>query len=61
MPTGNMPDDSGEAPVVAWYVPQGMTLESMQYPAPSRLPLWPLMDCGYEGTAVFPYGLTTAQ
>lgn len=52
--------DSGEAPVVAWSAPQGMTLGSMQYPAPSRLPLAPLMDYGYEGRAIFPYDLTTA-
>jgi DsbC/DsbD-like thiol-disulfide interchange protein len=53
--------DSGEAPTVSWSAPQGITLGPMQYPAPSRLPLGPLMDYGYEGTAIFPYALTAAQ
>ena len=53
--------DSGEAPTVSWSAPQGITLGPMQYPAPSRLPLGPLMDYGYEGTAIFPYALTASQ
>jgi thiol:disulfide interchange protein len=52
--------DSGEPPVVAWSVPTGLSLGPMQYPAPSRLPLGPLMDYGYEGTAVFPFDLSTS-
>jgi thiol:disulfide interchange protein len=53
--------DSGEAPTVSWSAPQGITLGPMQYPAPSRLPLGPLMDYGYEGTAIFPYALMSSQ
>ena len=53
--------DSGEAPSVAWSAPQGIVLGPMQYPAPSRLPLGPLMDYGYEGTAIFPFRLTASQ
>jgi thiol:disulfide interchange protein DsbD len=53
--------DSGEAPSVAWSAPQGIVLGPMQYPAPSRLPLGPLMDYGYEGTAIFPFSLTASQ
>ena len=53
--------DSGEAPSVAWSSPQGIVLGPMQYPAPSRLPLGPLMDYGYEGTAIFPFSLTASQ
>ncbi|HEY4357784.1 MAG TPA: thioredoxin family protein [Acidobacteriaceae bacterium] len=53
--------DSGQAPTVSWAAPQGITLGPMQYPAPSRLPLGPLMDYGYEGTAVFPYDLMASQ
>ena len=53
--------DSGEAPSVAWSTPQGIALGPMQYSAPSRLPLGPLMDYGYEGTATFPFRLTTSQ
>src|SRR5579859_5534406 len=44
--------DSGEPPQVMWSLPEGITLGPMQYPAPSRLPLGPLMDYGYEGRAM---------
>ena len=47
--------DSGEAPEVQWSAPPGISMGPMQYAAPSRLPLGPLMDYGYEGTAVFPF------
>src|SRR5271169_963959 len=47
--------DSGEAPNVDWVLPAGMTVGKMQFPTPKRLPLGPLMDYGYEGTAVFPF------
>lgn len=53
--------DSGEAPSVAWSSPQEIVLGPMQYPAPSRLPLGPLMDYGYEGTAIFPFSLTVSK
>ena len=52
--------DSGEPPSVKWSVPWGFSVGLMQYPAPSRLPLGPLMDYGYEGTAVFPFDLSTS-
>ena len=51
--------DSGEPPTVKWSAPSGFSVGPMQYPAPSRLPLGPLMDYGYEGTAVFPFDLST--
>ncbi len=53
--------DSGEPPSVEWSVPSGISVGPMQYPAPSRLPLGPLMDYGYEGTAVFPFDLSTSS
>jgi DsbC/DsbD-like thiol-disulfide interchange protein len=43
--------DSGEPPLVAWSAPTGLSLGPMQYPAPSRLPLGPLMDYGYPRPA----------
>ncbi|WP_251106536.1 protein-disulfide reductase DsbD family protein [Alloacidobacterium dinghuense] len=52
--------DSGEPPQVQWSVPSGFSIGPMQYPAPSRLPLGPLMDYGYEGTAVFPFNVSTS-
>jgi thiol:disulfide interchange protein DsbD len=52
--------DSGEPPSVTWSVPSGLSVGPMQYAAPTRLPLGPLMDYGYEGTAVFPFDLSTS-
>lgn len=49
--------DSGEAPRVQWTRTSGLVIGPMQFPAPSRLPLGPLMDYGYEGVAVFPFAV----
>ncbi len=46
--------DSGEPPSVKWTLPEGLTADAMQFPAPKRLPLGPLMDYGYEDEVVFP-------
>ena len=46
--------DSGEPPKIVWTLPEGVTADAMQFPAPQRLPLGPLMDYGYEGEVVFP-------
>ena len=46
--------DSGEPPKITWTLPDGVTADPMQFPAPQRLPLGPLMDYGYEGEVVFP-------
>lgn len=53
--------DAGEPPVVTWSLPQGVTVGPMHYPSPSRLPVGPLMDYGYQGVAVFPFDLTASQ
>jgi thiol:disulfide interchange protein len=53
--------DAGEPPTVTWSLPQGVDLGPMQFPAPSRLPVGPLMDYGYQGVAVFPFDLTASQ
>ena len=50
--------DSGEAPRIRWALPAGVTAEPMQFPAPKRLPLGPLMDFGYENEVVFPMRCT---
>jgi thiol:disulfide interchange protein DsbD len=52
--------DSGEPPHIAWTLPDGVTAGPMQFPAPKRLPLGPLMDFGYEGEALFPMKLQVA-
>lgn len=46
--------DSGEPPKIAWTLPKGITAGPMQFPVPSRLPLGPLMDFGYEDIVAFP-------
>lgn len=52
--------DSGEPPEIHWKLPKGMTAGPMQFPPPSRLPLGPLMDFGYEDSVAFPVLLTAS-
>jgi thiol:disulfide interchange protein DsbD len=52
--------DSGEPPTIKWSLPTGMTAGPMQFPAPQRLPLGPLMDFGYEDQVAFPLTLTAS-
>src|SRR5271156_292439 len=53
--------DSGDPPKVTWTLPAGITAGPMQFPIPSRLPLGPLMDFGYEDAVAFPIQLTAAK
>ncbi|MGD1107665.1 MAG: thioredoxin family protein [Terracidiphilus sp.] len=53
--------DSGEPPHIQWTLPTGITAGFMQFPAPSRLPLGPLMDFGYENEVLFPFSLDVAS
>ncbi len=46
--------DAGEPPRVDWQLPAGITAGSLQFPAPQRLPLGPLMDFGYENEILLP-------
>jgi thiol:disulfide interchange protein len=46
--------DSGEPPSAKWILPAGVTVGPLQFPAPKRLPLGPLMDFGYETEVLFP-------
>ena len=50
--------DSGEPPSIKWTLPAGVTVGAMQFPAPRRLPLGPLMDFGYEDEVLFPMTLS---
>ncbi len=52
--------DAGEPPHIHWTLPDGVTAGPMQFPAPSRLPLGPLMDFGYEDEVLFPLKLNVA-
>jgi thiol:disulfide interchange protein DsbD len=53
--------DSGEPPHIKWTLPSGITAGKMQFPIPSRLPLGPLMDFGYEDEVAFPVKVTAAK
>jgi thiol:disulfide interchange protein len=53
--------DSGEPPAINWNLPSGITAGPMQFPAPQRLPLGPLMDFGYENQVLFPIPISVAS
>ena len=44
--------DSGAATTIDWTLPEGFAASPIAWPAPSRIPLGPLMNFGYEGEAV---------
>jgi len=52
--------DSGEPPTADWKLPAGVTASPLQFPPPTRLPLGPLMDFGYENEVVFPVPMQVA-
>jgi thiol:disulfide interchange protein len=52
--------DSGEPPAINWSLPAGITADALQFPAPKRLPLGPLMDFGYENEVLFPISMHVA-
>jgi thiol:disulfide interchange protein len=53
--------EAGYPPKITWTLPDGITAGPMQFPIPSRLPVGPLMDFGYEDAAAFPVQLTAAN
>jgi thiol:disulfide interchange protein DsbD len=53
--------DAGEPPHMKWTLPEGITAGPLQFPAPKRLPLGPLMDFGYEDEVLFPFSVNVAQ
>ena len=55
------PGDAGEPPHIQWTLPTGVTAGPLQFPAPKRLPLGPLMDYGYENEVLFPLQLRVAD
>ena len=52
--------DAGEPPAIKWTLPAGISAEPMQFPIPTRLPLGPLMDFGYEDAVAFPVTIKAA-
>ena len=55
------PGDSGEPPRISWTVPNGFRFGPLEFPAPERLPLGPLMDYGYENEVLFPFQIDMAS
>jgi thiol:disulfide interchange protein DsbD len=55
------PGDAGEPPHIHWTLPEGVAAGPMQFPAPKKLPLGPLMDFGYEDEVLFPMELDIAK
>jgi thiol:disulfide interchange protein len=53
--------DSGQPPSIKWQLPAGISAGALQFPAPRRLPLGPLMDYGYENEVLFPIPLQVAN
>jgi thiol:disulfide interchange protein len=53
--------DSGEPPTIKWDLPKTISASPMQFPAPQRLPLGPLMDFGYEHQVLFPIPVSVAS
>jgi thiol:disulfide interchange protein len=53
--------DAGYPPKITWTLPSGITAGPMQFPIPSRLPVGPLTDFGYEDAVAFPVQLTAAS
>jgi thiol:disulfide interchange protein len=53
--------DSGEPPRIRWTLPDGVTAGTIQFPPPTRLPLGPLMDFGYENEVLFPFSFQVAD
>jgi thiol:disulfide interchange protein len=52
--------DAGEPPAIDWTLPKGLTASPLQFPAPTRLPVGPLMDYGYENQVLFPFKLNAS-
>ena len=52
------PGDSGLPTTLAWTLPAGASAGEIEWPAPQRLPIGPLMNYGYEGTLLLPVALT---
>lgn len=52
------PGDSGEAMSARWTAPDGFSVSSLQFPAPARIPVGPLVSYGYERRAVMVQDIT---
>jgi thiol:disulfide interchange protein len=54
------PGDSGLPTTLAWQLPAGVSAGEIAWPTPSRLPIGPLVNYGFEGTLLLPVPATVA-
>ncbi|MDB6001994.1 MAG: putative ThiO:disulfide interchange protein, partial [Rhizobacter sp.] len=52
------PGDSGLPTTLGWTLPAGGRASEIQWPAPKRLPIGPLVNYGYEGEVLLPVTFT---
>jgi thiol:disulfide interchange protein DsbD len=52
------PGDSGLPTTLEWTLPAGAKAGDIAWPTPSKLPIGPLLNYGYEGTLLLPVPLT---
>ena len=52
------PGDSGLPTTLAWTLPAGLQAGDIEWPTPSKLPIGPLMNYGFEGTLLLPVAVT---
>jgi thiol:disulfide interchange protein len=52
------PGDSGLPTTLTWQLPAGVTAGEIAWPTPTRLPVGPLVNYGYEGKLLLPVPLT---
>ncbi len=52
------PGDSGMPTTILWKLPPGTKTGPIQWPAPKRIPLPPMMNHGYDGELVLPVEIT---
>ena len=55
------PGDSGEAPRVEWTLPPGLTAGALEWPAPARIEVGPLVNFGYPGELLLAAPIAVAR
>lgn len=55
------PGDSGLPPRIQWTLPEGWSAGEIEWPAPKRLPVGPLLDYGYENDVLLPITIHNAK
>lgn len=53
--------DAGLPPHLQWTLPAGIAATPLEFPAPQRIPVGPLMDFGYNDEVLFPFQFKVAS